>query len=302
LPHAILLRIACWLPGMDVSALEHARRVLWWPPDEEVALWRYCLARDYPSAPLAVTSKFFHGSHDFRSQYASFCTACLNVTKYGHHFRQTRHCRVRPQQVLGLSVLLNIQGQAFVVVRVTPSSRRPSLYGSWPLIGIIEDCERANKYINQDRGGGMAFDLVEDQLLWSICILDNWVWCGGWFIHCPFAERCSFSASTELGVHISSGKVAFFRRFEGMPEWTTTGIVADLGWLQPCSIQDTQGFNSRPCGSTGPQRGPHNAIARPVVIGGEDGDAWVEFLGVLPCPPFPPEPRNDVLSSTDWQA
>jgi len=194
--------------------------------------------------------------------------------------------KLKEKQCRGLSTLLRIDGDAFVIWRLTANDRRRPPSGCWPLVGLVEDSELGHSYLVADR---VNYDISEDERIWSLSLLDNWVWCRNHYVRAPqLVARGKDFDDVEIGVAIQHGDVSFFRRDPGTDmreasNWNTTGVVGRY------ALPAGPGLDA--------WHGP-TPLVRPVVIGSEDGKVQATFLGMYANAPFTPPPCTEALSGS----
>lgn len=297
LPPLLWARVSELLSGREASTLEAAVQAFWAFCQAE-AVWRERLRREFPAAPClfeegALAAAPASGAV-FKRQYLDFAQARL--LKPGKTAGSTARgkgagaIRLKAGRPKGLRVLLSLQGEAFVVWQLRGHSDHPSFSGSWPLVGLVEDSEKALELLTLRSAARVCaragtLDISEREDIWSLCLLDNWVWSRNAYVQSPHlpAWGAGFDQVAEVGISISRGRVAFFRRIsaqgsDGPAPWSTTGVVWDLATVEAGAVEAA-------CG--GPRgAGPPSRLARPVVIGNEDGVVQAELLGILPRAPF----------------
>jgi len=190
-----------------------------------------------------------------------------------------------------LNVLLPADADAFVVWRLTEDPRKPSMTGSWPLIGLVEDSELAcGHFFHKKRP---ADDLTEDENIWSLCLLDNWLWSSNRYVHISSLPVWGTGfTDAEVGVSIQRGQISFFRRLPHDPVWASTGVVMDVNSESTLHRESIDVVHKRL---------PPSRFLRPVVIGSEDGRVVAEVLGILPKPPSVPTLCDEALYKV-WES
>lgn len=301
LPPLLWARVSELLSGSEASTLEVAHHAFWALCRTE-AVWRDRLRRDYPAAPCLFEDGTPASVSFYKWQYLEFATAQL--LKPGKtaatNSKEAGAIRLKAGRPKGLQVLLSLQGEAFVVWQLWGRQGHPSFTGSWPLVGLVEDSEKALELLTTrsaprvcDRAG--TLDISERKDIWSLCLLDNWVWSRNAYVQSPHlpAWGAGFDQLAEVGISISRGRIAFFRRrsprcSDGPAAWSTTGVVWDLAAAEARAVDVAPGS---PRGA-----GPPSRLARPVVIGNEDGVVQAQLLGILPHAPFEPGRCEEALS------
>jgi len=293
LPVGAWMHIASLLPVHSLAALEAAANpaFLWGecPKERAAAAWSDRLRTDFPGAPTPC------GEEPPKQRYVEYATAAFALpTKKGSLKKASCLVKLKEKQCRGLSTLLRIDGEAFVIWRLRTNDRRRPPSGCWPLVGLLEESELGHSYLVADRAN---CDISEDERIWSISLLDNWVWCRNYYVRAPqLLARGNDFDDVEIGVAIQHGEVSFFRRDPGtgMREagrWNTTGVVGR--YVSTGGSRSTGGarFDGLHNGMHGPTR-----FVRPVVIGSEDGKVEVTFLGIYATVPFTPPPCSEALS------
>mmetsp|Transcript_6099 Transcript_6099/g.13529 ORF Transcript_6099/g.13529 Transcript_6099/m.13529 type:complete len:328 (-) Transcript_6099:25-1008(-) len=295
--HFLWDRVARYLPASAIARLEEARPERW-GRDEVAAFWEMRLESDFPAA-LEVPSQAAAAASRRRAAkgHAADPDRLMRVKRHYEHYSRARFLEprrgalqqsssptllVHSRMARGISVLLSTASEAFVVWRLRQDDEKPSLSGSWPLVGLAEETSRAQDYLSMKRAcaGWNPSDMSEDEMVWSVFLLDNWVWSRGRYVWAPQMQQAkqAFGEAVELGVSIKAGCIAFFRRMlhpqqDMWSEWSTTGVVMD------CRCE----------------QGTLPSIVRPVVIGSEDAPVLAEFRGIRKSAPFEPGPCKEAL-------
>lgn len=235
-------------------------------------LWQSKLTSDFLVTPTKLQSR------DAKIRYAECSAACFLEWHSGRFQRAETVMALRVLRACGLSLMLSLDGAAFVVMRV--EGLQQSLPGSWPMVGAVEDTKQAENYLKR----GQSRDMTQDPAVWSLCLLDDWVWCANRYVRCPSLPAWrGFETPAEIGLFICAGRLAFFRRRADVSvdqePWGTTGFVLEA-----------YGGHS-----------PVSRLVRPIAIGAEEGKVAATFVGVFPRAPFEPHRCVEALEN-DWRS
>lgn len=284
LPSPLRARVAVLLQGRCVAVAEATRRGAWAGSERaDEALWCSMLATHFPVALEFAAEE--RGRKEAKRLYVEMATAGFLRPVSGRCRRG--QLRLKAGTTCGLSVCLPLRAEeVFVLLRLQADPERPSLSGSWPLVGLMEASDEAMALLlGRQAAPPPAVDVSERADIWSLCLLDDWVWSRNTFVRCPHLVPwgCGFSDPAEVGISLRRGQVSFFRRRVGAA-WTSTGVVYDAGAARGAS--SARASAEAAAGAVATPSSVAGRLVRPVVVGSEDGRVVVEFVGLLPRSPF----------------